>query len=74
MSRKLHLFAALVLLLLALTGSPFAGTPAEAKGPGVGDAPQARIFCPYISPRCCATETGPSGCPFCTCYFPSPCC
>jgi hypothetical protein len=58
MSRKISLLAALCLTALAAT-SP---------------APVAALRCPYISPRCCATDIGPTGCPYCTCYLPDTCC
>jgi hypothetical protein len=59
MSRKISLLAAaLCMLVLA----------------AVSSAPASAILCPYISPRCCATDIGPSGCPYCICYSPSECC
>lgn len=39
-----------------------------------GSAPAQAILCPYISHRCCYTETAPSGCPYCVCYIGQPCC
>src|SRR4051794_23862427 len=58
--------------------SPFSPQPGAAQ-PAVlapdGGLSQALpvIFCPNISPRCCAVAIN-GNCPICTCYSPSDCC